>query len=135
MIVLSSSVEQTVQPGQSVVFDTVVQKTGCAECHRNNTGTVMLRDKGGTYEVHFSGNVGSETAATPVQLALALSAAPLAETTMISTPAAVGELNSVSTATLLKNCCCECERVSVMNNGVNPVVLGANSSLFVKRVG
>lgn len=134
MIVLSNSLEQTVQPGQAITFDTVVQHTGCAECHRLNTGAVMMRAKGGTYECHFSANIGGETAATPVQLVIAETASPLPETLMISTPAAVGDLNNVSTSTLVRNCCCECDRITVMNNGTEPVVVGADCCLFVKRV-
>lgn len=135
MIVLSNSLEQTVQPGQAIAFDTIVQHTGCGECFRLNSTSVLMRAKGGTYECHFNGNIGGETAATPVQLVMAETGAPLQETLMISTPAAVGDLNNVGAATLVKNCCCECDRITVMNNGTEPVVVGADCCLFVKRVG
>ena len=134
MIVLSNSVEQTVQPNQIVTFDTVVQHTGCAECHRLNTGLVTMRAKGAIYEVHFNANVSGETAATPVQLALAETGAALPETLMISTPAAVGDFNNVGAATLVKNCCCECDRISVINNGTEPITVSAGCCLFVQRV-
>ena len=38
MIILSNSVAQTLAPGQSATFDTIILKTGKAECFRRNTG-------------------------------------------------------------------------------------------------
>ena len=132
MIELSNSAAQTLTSGQSVVFDTTVLKTGCQETHRRNSGLINLR--GGTYELHFAANV-SGTAAGPVQLVLALDGEPLPETAMISTVGAAGDLNNVATGTLVKTDCGCCTTVSVVNNGAEPVVIGANSSLFIKRVG
>lgn len=37
MISLSNTTAQTLTPGQSITFNTVVLHTGCAECHRANT--------------------------------------------------------------------------------------------------
>lgn len=133
MIVLSNTIAQTIEPGQSITFDDVVLHSGCGECHRSNTGSVKLRANG-VYEAHFSANIGGATAATPVQLALAIGGEPLLETTMISVPAAVNDLNNVATATAIKNCCGDYDRVSVTNTGTDPVVVGANPVLFIKRV-
>lgn len=135
MIVLSNTLEQTVQPGASVTFDVVREHTGCNECHRNGTGSVKLRD-GGVYEVSFSANIGGETAATPVQLALSLGeGAVIPDTTMISVPAAVADRNNVSTIRGIPVCCCDYNRISVVNTGTVPVVVGANPLLFVHRIG
>lgn len=132
MIVLSNTTEQTLQPGQSINFDEVVMAAGTCECHRRNTGSVKMRSNG-IYEVSFHGNIGGETAATPVQLALTLGTSPLLETTMISVPAAVTDRNNVGASTRIRNCCGDYDRVSVTNTGTVPVVVAANSSFIVER--
>lgn len=132
MIELSNTIEQTLQPGQSLVFDEVILKAGCCECHRNNTGSVKLRNNG-VYALSFSGNIGGETAATPVQLSLSLSGSTLPETTMISIPAATTDRNNVSTSTRLRNCCGDYDRVSVVNTGTVPVIVAPNSAFIVER--
>lgn len=133
MIELSNTMTQTINPGQALTFDATILKTGCAEAHRTNSGIVTLRADCAIYEVHFAANV-SGTAAGPVQLAIALDGEPLVETTMISTVAAAGDLNNVATATLVKTGCGCCGRITVVNNGLSIVVVGANPALFVKRV-
>ena len=133
MIELSNTTAQTVNAGQSLTFDTVILKSGCAEAHRTNSGIVTLRANCAIYEVHFAANI-SGTAAGPVQLAIALDGEPLVETTMISTVTTAGDLNNVATATLVKTGCGCCGKITVTNNGTEPVVVGANPSFFVKRV-
>mgnify|MGYP002796489263 CR=1 FL=1 len=130
MIVLSNSTEQTLLVGQSVTFDLTKLKCGNAECHRQGTSSVKLRCPG-IYRVAFGGNIGGTVAGTPVQLAIAIGGDPLLETTMISTPAAVGDLNSVYRAALVKNCCCDYDRITVVNTGTSDVVVGANAELVI----
>ncbi len=132
MIVLSNTTEQTLQPGQSLVFDEVTFKAGCCECHRNNTGSVKLRSNG-IYALTFSGNIGGPTAATPVQITMSLGGSTLPETTMISVPAAVTDRNNVSASTRLKNCCGDYDRVSIVNTGTVPVIVAPNSAFIVER--
>ena len=133
MIELSNTTAQTINAGQSLTFDTVVLKSGCAEAHRTNSGIVTLRMKCAIYEVHFAANI-SGTAAGPVQLAIALDGEPLAETTMITSVSTAGDLDNAATATLIRTDCGCCGKITVMNNGTEPVVVGANPSFFVKRV-
>lgn len=132
MIVLSNTAEQTLQPGQSIVFDEVILSAGSCECHRRNTANVKMRANG-IYAASFSGNIGGETAATAVQLALTLGGSPLPETTMISVPAAVADRNNVATQTRVRNCCGDYDRVAVTNTGTVPVVVAANSAFIVER--
>ena len=133
MIELSNTTAQTLQPGQSLTFDTVILRSGCGEAHRKNSGIVTLRASCATYEAHFAANV-TGTAAGPVQLAIALDGEPLPETTMIASVAAAGDLDNVATATLVRTGCGCCPRLSVVNSGTVPVTVGANPSFFVKRV-
>lgn len=132
MILLSNTTEQTLQPGQSIVFDEVLLKCGSCECHRRNTDAVKLRSNG-VYVAEFSANIGTAVANTPVQLALTLGGSPLPETTMISNPGAVGSLNNVAKTTRIKNCCGDYDRVRVTNTGTTAVVVGANSSFVLER--
>ncbi len=131
MIELSNTTEQTIQPGQSIIFDEVILRAGCCECHRKNTGSVKLRNNG-IYAISFAGNIGGETAATPVQLSFSLGGSTLPETTMISVPAAVADRNNVATSTRLKNCCGDYDRISVTNTGTVPVIVAPNSSFIVE---
>lgn len=133
MIELTNSVAQTIQPGQSVTFNTVVLHTGCGECYRRNTPSVKLRANG-IYEVTFSGNVSGTTAGTPVQLAIALGGIGLPETVMVSTPATANAFNNVSAGTFVQNTCGDYDRVTVINTGTVPVLLAANMNFRVRRM-
>lgn len=135
MIILSNSIAQVVQPGQSVVFDTIVLKTGNAEMYRPNTSAVTCCCKNGLYNVEFSGNIGSTTAATDAQLNVAYDQTPLLETTAISMTTTAGDLNNVSTGTSVRNECCCCGRVSVVNTGTEAINIGANPKFKVNRIG
>lgn len=133
MIILSNTTDQTIQPGQAITFNTVVLHTGNGECHRPGTSSVKMKANG-IYEIFFSGNIGAATQTTDVQLHIALGGEVLAETRMISVSEAAGDLNNVAAKTAVKNCCCDYDRVTVINTGTVPVNIGANPSFFIKRV-
>ena len=136
MIVLSNTIAQTIQPGQSLTFNYTVLHTGCAECHREGSGAVGLRAGNSVYDISFGANIATATASAPVQLALAIDGSPLLETTMISTPSQANVFNNVSRETRVSTCCCNGGRgaVTVVNTGTNPVTVGANPRLSIKRV-
>lgn len=136
MIELTNTAAQTIQPGQAVTFNRVLAHTGCGECFDNRVPfSVKLRAQGGNYKVEFSGNIASPTAATPVQLAIALGSVGLPETVMVSTASAANAFNNVSTGTYVKNNCCDNDRITVVNTGTTPVLLSANMNLRIRRVG
>lgn len=132
MIVLSNTEAQTLAPGASLTFNDVIIKSGGAECHRSNTDSVKLRSTG-VYAASFSGNIGG-TAAGAVQISMQLGGATLPETTMISTTAAAGDLNNVSTETRVKICCGDFDRLTIVNTGTTELTVGANTALVVNRV-
>lgn len=132
MLVLSNTTAQTLAPGESIVFDDVILRSGCGECHRANTSSVKLRATG-VYAVSFSGNIGG-VAAGAAQLSIQLGGSTLPETTMITTTAAAGDLNNVSTETRVKNCCGDYDRIVVTNTGTADITVGANTALVVNRV-
>ena len=133
MIELSNTAAQTIAPGQSLTFDTVLLKTGCAEAHRSNSGIVTLKADCAVYEIHFAANI-SATAAGTAQLAISLDGEPLIETTMINTITTAGDPDNAATATLVKTGCGCCGKISVTNTGTTSVIVSANPALFVKRV-
>lgn len=133
MVELVNSSQQTLPVGGALVFDKKLIQNGCGECHRSNTPSVKMRQRG-LYEVSFNGNIGGTTAGTPVQMTLQLGGANLPETNMISTPAAANNLNNVSASTFLSNCCDDYDRITVVNTGAIPVIVGANASIKLKRI-
>ena len=132
MIILSNTTEQTLLVGQSITFDSVPLHTGCAECHRANSNSVVLRWDG-IYEIYFGANIGGTVAATAVQLSIETGGSPLPETLMVSTPTAVDDLNNVSKKTAVKTCA-GYDQITVTNTGTSDVVVGAGSCLFIRRI-
>lgn len=53
---------------------------------------------------------------------------------MISTPSAASSLNNVSTSTIVKNCCGDYDRITVVNTGTTDINIGANPVLTIKRL-
>lgn len=131
MIVLSNSATQALTPGQAVTFDSVILHTGNAECHRKGSSSVKLRCNG-LYEVSFSGNITSTTTGS-VQLSLAIDGTALSDGTMITTPAAAGDINNVAKTTLVSNCCGGGDSITVFNNGTTDVVVQPGTTLYIAR--
>ena len=138
MIQLSNNTAQTIEVGQSVAF-TLLRKTGKSELFNGNNG-VYLRD-GGQFLVMFSANITGPTAATPVQLSIAINGVARPETAMISVPAAASDFNNVATQTSINTeigCCgfnVGSPIVTVVNTGTTAITIGANPSLLIGRVG
>lgn len=135
MIILSNTTAQTIEPGQSITFNTVVMHTGNGECHRPGTSRVKLRNTG-IYKLSFSGNVSTAAVGNVAQLNIALGGEVLPETTMKSTAATGGAnaFNNVATTTAYKNCCGDYDQVTVVNTGTVALTLDANPVLSIKRV-
>lgn len=135
-IVATNTAAQTLEPGQSLVFDDVIMKCGNGECHPQRSGTNIKLCGKGIYDLFFHANIGG-TAAGAVQLSIMLGGSPLLETTMISNTAAAGDLNSVSAGTFVNTCTCCCDpgfnNVTVTNTGTTAVTVGANSAFKIAR--
>lgn len=133
MIKVTNTAAQTIQPGAAVTFDKLLLRSGCGECYNTQIPASVKLCAKGIYEIHFSGNITSNAAATPIQLAIAIGGTPMTDTVMDATPAAAGDLANVSSSTIVRNCCCDLERVSVVNSGTNPLVLAPNSNFYIIR--
>lgn len=133
MILLTNLTAVTLEPGQSLIFDRAIISLGCNQTWRNPSGAVSIRRRG-VYNVDFSANIGGPTAATAVQLSIQLGGSTLPETTMISTPAAAGDLNNVSRGTAIPILCGDYRTITVVNTGTTTVNVGAGSSLRIERI-
>jgi len=132
MLQLSNSAVQTLAPGQSIIFDTVlVNKGECGCCHRKNSPAVKLYKRGTTYDVSFNGNIGTTTADGVAELAIQLGGETLPETMMTSETTAAGGLNNVFAHTLVPVCCNSYDRITVTNVGASTINVDANSSLVI----
>lgn len=134
MIKLSNTTELTVAAGQSITFNTVLfQSRNGAECHRTGSGSVKMCRQG-IYEVSFSANVTGAEAGTAVQLQFALGGELLPETLMVYTPAAANAVGEVFKAIPISNCCCDYDRITVVNSGTTDIIVSAYPVLTVKRI-
>ena len=138
MIIVSNTAQVVLTPGQSLTFNNVIWKSGCAEAFRNSSSFVRIGK--GIYELSFNGNITNAAAATAVQIAIAVDGSALPETTMTSTPSAINALNNVSADTIIGNqpVCCQPSSsvtITVVNTGTTDVTIAPNAKLSVKRIG
>lgn len=137
---ITANALQTVAAGSNVVFTNTAVKGSQCILHREGSGLVTLRgitnQCRARFRITFGANVGLPTGASsvvPVSLAIALNGEPVAETTMISTPAAAAEFNSVSRSLFIDIPAGCCSQVSVENISTAQVAI-ENASLIIERV-
>jgi len=138
---------QTVQPGQSVLLNTVIPCTKGYVYHRDQSGILILRgivngcnNCFARYQVTFNGNIALPEGATvgPISLALAVDGEAIPTSNAIVTPAAVDNYFNVTCTAIItvpRGCCFN---VSVQNTSVgaaaNPAVNVQNANLVVSRI-
>lgn len=145
----SANALQTVQPGETVVFNvTTVPCTRGFVRHRDETGNFLLsgyvpmqyygcpcmRNNSALYFVDFGANISVPTGQTPgaISLALAIDGATVPSSTMTVTPAAVEEAFNVSRAMnvdVWRGCC---ETLTVRNVSDIPIQV-ANANIVITR--
>lgn len=138
MIQVRTATAQTLQPGQALNFDsTTILHTGCGECFNSQIPT-SVKLRGGCssiYDIEFSGNASTATAATTGRLALAIANQPLTDTQMSFVSTAAGDLNNINTGTYFRVCCSDTNRISVINTGTTAVTVAAGANLRIARRG
>lgn len=139
MIVLSNTTTQTIQPNAIALFNTDVMHTGCAEDHRDNTGTINLNANCNCrthpiYELFFNGNVGGAAGSQANLVIVADGITNLPETTMTATIALATDVQNVAAHTFFRKSCNSGNTVAIKNVGTTPVTLAANPSFAVRRV-
>lgn len=134
MIELINTAVQTVPIGQSVVYNAVAARGGCAERHRQGSAQITLT-KPGRYLVGFSGNIAVPTGETVGEISLGITqdGEVLGGSLMRVTPAAVEEYFNVSTQHYVDTYCQCCVNVGVQNTSDIPVLVD-NPNITVVRV-
>lgn len=135
---------QTIQPGASAVFNTVVSNDDVG--HVDGTGSFIL--SGGPkrpqrcnccnkqsckrYSVNFGANIAVPEGETvgPISVAISVSGGTVPASTMIITPAAVEEYFNVSTDILVPIVCGCCQSVTVTNLSTIPINM-QNASITI----
>lgn len=138
----SNGTDQTVNPGESIVFSTTVspiqngnvfhrdntgeflisggpRRNGCACCSRNNNTKEVIAYFGANIAIPEGGTVGD------ISVAIAVDGATVPFTVMTQTPAAVNEFSNVSrTASIpiFRGCC---QSVTIRNISDQPILVNA----------
>ena len=134
---ITYSALQTVADGQNVLFNETPVSGKCA-VHRDGSGVVTLRGAGSQYRaryrVHFGANIAIATGGTvdPISVAISLRGEPLAASTAIVTPAAVGDFTNVSLDTFVEVPCGCCTDVAIENTSGQAIDV-QNANLIVVR--
>lgn len=112
---ITANALQTVAANQDVLFTEVPVCGNQSIMHRTGSGLVTLRgitncQNRARFRVFFSGNISIPAGGTvePISLTLALDGEPISTTSMIFTPAALGDFGNVSSAIFIdipRGCC------------------------------
>lgn len=129
---------QTVAQNSNLIWTDTPVPGNCSIVHREGSGLVTLRalpngQCRSRFKVTFGANLAAVTAASAVSLAVAINGEPVSSSTMIVTPAAVGEYFNVNSSVYLDiptNCC---SQISVENTSAQSVSV-QNANLIVERV-
>jgi hypothetical protein len=129
---------QTVSAGEDVAFtETAVSGTKCI-VHRTGSGIIKLRgitnQCKARFLVSYSGNIQIPTGGTveAISLAIAVDGEPLQSTKMIVTPAAVQNLQNISSQAYIDVPCGCCSTVAIQNTSTQAIEV-QNSNLIVTR--
>jgi hypothetical protein len=135
MIELINTAVQTVDIGQSVVYNTAAVRSTCGrERHRPGSAFVTLLPPG-RYLVTFSGNIAVPTGETVGEISLGITqdGEVLGGSLMRVTPAAVEEYFNVSSQHYVDTYCQCCVNVGVENTSDIPILVD-NPNITVVRV-
>lgn len=137
---ITANAVQTVAAGSNVTFTETPISGNCSIIHTDGSGLVKLRGLTSTqcrarFKVYFGANIAVPTGGTAgaISLALSVDGEPVATTTMIATPAAVGEYFNVSSSIYLEVPACCCSTLGVRNIGTAAINV-QNANLIVERV-
>jgi hypothetical protein len=131
---------QTVQPSANVLFNgSNVRTNNCSNgccgwlSHNENSGIFTIT-KGGIYKVHFSANVTNTVAVAPITLNITNAGESITGGLMVTTPAALGSYENVSSEILVRVPCNSSVVITVKNNtSTNPIQVGG-PSLVIERL-
>lgn len=137
---ITANALQTVEANQNVLFTDTAVSGSCSIIHRDGSGLVTLRALPNNqcrarFRVTFGCNIEVPTGGTlgPISLAIAVNGEPVGASTMISTPAALEELNNVFSSIFLDVPVGCCSQISVKNTSTQAIGV-QNANLIVERV-
>lgn len=136
----TANAAQTVADGQNVLLtETPIACTRGYVCHRDGSGIITLRgitnQCRARYRVTADANIGVADGGTAgaISAAIAITGEPLASSTAIVTPAAVGDLFNVHLDALIdvpKGCCL----TVALENTSTQAIIAQNVNIIVERV-
>lgn len=131
------SAQEVAANGNVIFTNKVVSSSNCIK-HREGSGIVTLRgitnQCRARYFVDFSGNISIPTGGTvgAISLAIAISGESVLSSQMISTPAAVGQYNNVSSGVYIDVPAGCCVNIAVKNTSTQAINV-ANANIVVTR--
>lgn len=130
---------QTVAPNGNILFTASNPRYGVRSVNwREGAGIVELSGAScqcrAQYIVEFTANIAVAAGGTvgPISIALSIGGEPLAASTAIVTPAAIGDYWNVHVQALVDARCGCCERISVRNTSATTIDV-QNANLIVER--
>lgn len=135
MVLMYNTTEQTLQPGQAIVFDKIETVSGCGESARSGGPLGLNAADGAVYRIDAGGNITGATAAEPVELSIAIGGVARISTTRIYTPAVADAVGSIDTFTYVRTSPFLNNDITVINSGTNPVTVSPGFALASMRKG
>ena len=137
---ITANALQSVATGSNVVFTNTAVAGNCSIIYREGSGLVTLRgltngQRRARFRISFGANIGLPTTGTAgaISLAISINGEPVTTSTMISTPTATGQFNSVSRALFLNVLGGCCTQISIENTSSQAIDV-ENASLIIERV-
>lgn len=136
---ITANALQTVEANQNVLFTDTVVCGNCSIIHRDGSGLVTLRgitnQCRARFKVTFGSNIAISTggAVDPISMAITVDGEPVPSTTVITTPAAVGDFSNIFTAVFLDIPASCCSQISVRNISDQAIEV-QNANLIIERV-
>ena len=137
---ITANALQSVATGSNVVFTNTAVAGNCSIMYREGSGLVTLRgltngQRRARFRISFGANIGLPTTGTAgaISLAISINGEPVTTSTMISTPTAAGQFNSVSRALFLDVLGGCCTQISIENTSSQAIDV-ENASLIIERV-
>ena len=130
---------QTVEMNNAILFQSALSSNSPSIIWRAGSGLVTLRGLGpqlrSRFRVAYHGNVALSEGATvaPIELAVRINGESIASSLTMSTPAAVGDFNSVSASTFIDVPAGCCTQISLGNVGTTSID-AQNVSMTIERV-
>lgn len=137
---ITANALQSVATGSNVVFTNTAVAGNCSIIYREGSGLVTLRgltngQRRARFRISFGANIGLPTTGTAgaISLAISINGEPVTTSTMISTPTATGQFNSVLRALFLDVLGGCCTQISIENTSSQAIDV-ENASLIIERV-